>query len=145
MIYTSDLEEYLRLRQLFQLSGEQLNHHPGISAAQPPVHSTEWSLYNPSMSHASESLDPNWSMHTTIGHPTADNLYHSIMQSSSTNQRRATEDGIQGHFSPDRTTIQIQSSTPSPSAQKAYPSNDHNVEVADVEATSTHHEPQKQE
>lgn len=145
MIYASDLEEYLRLRQLFQLSGEQLNYHPGTSATQPPVHSTECSLYNLSMSHASESLDPSWSMHTTIGHPTADNLYQSTMQSSSTSQYRATEDGIQGHFSPDQTTIQIQSSRSSPPTQRASPSNDLNIEVADVEATSTRHEPQEQE
>ncbi|KAF3023357.1 hypothetical protein E8E15_008017 [Penicillium rubens] len=145
MAYNSDVEEYLRLHQLFQLSGEELNYHPGTSATQPPVHSTEWSLYNPSISHASESLDPSWSMHTTIGHPTADNLYQSTMQSSSTSQHRGTEDGIQDHFSPDRTTIQIQSSRSSPPTQLASPSNYHNVEVADVEATSTRHEPQQQE
>mgnify|MGYP006868029858 CR=1 FL=1 len=145
MTYNSDVEEYLRLHQLFQLSGEQLNYHPGTSATQPPVHSPEWSLYNPSMSHASESLEPNCSMHTTIGHPTANNLYQSTMQSSSTSQHRATEDGIQDHFSPNRTTLQIRSSRPSLPTQLVSPSNDHNVEVADVEATSTRHEPQQQE
>ncbi|CAG8001892.1 unnamed protein product [Penicillium nalgiovense] len=139
MIYTSDLEEYLRLRQLFQLSGEQVNYHPGISATQPPVHSTEWSLYNPSMSHASESLDPNWSMHTTIGHPTPDNLYQSTMQSSSTMEHRPTEDGIEDRPNPSQTTNHIQSSAPNPSTQETSP-NENNIGVADMQASS----PQRQ-
>lgn len=140
MIYTSDLEEYLRLRQLFQLSGEQVNYHPGIFATQPPVHSTEWSLYNPSMSHASESLDPNWSMHTTIGHPTPDNLYQGTMQSSSTMEHRPTEDGIEDRPNPSQTTTHIQSSAPSPSTQETSP-NENNIGVADMQASS----PQRQE
>ncbi|KAJ5472950.1 hypothetical protein N7530_006951 [Penicillium desertorum] len=143
MIYTSDLEEYLRLRQLFQLSNEQLNYHPGTSDTQPafaigqlPVHSTEWSLHDPSMSPAPVSLDPNWTMHTTVGHPTVDNLYQSNMPSSSTKQHRVIEDGIEDHLSPGQTTIHIQSSAPSPSAQETSPPNENNTEVADIQASS---------
>jgi hypothetical protein len=152
MIYTSDLEEYLRLRQLHQLSNEQLNHHPGTSDMQPafavgqlPVHSTEWSLHDPSMSHAPVSLDPNWTMYTTVGHPTVDNLYQSTMQSSSTKQHRATEDGTKDHLSLGQTTIQIQSLASSPSTQETSPPNENNIEVADMEATSAHGEPKRQE
>lgn len=150
MVYTSHLEEYLRLRQIFQFRSEQPNHHPGASAmqppasevGQPPLPSADSSPYDPSMSHASASLGPNWTMHTTMVHPPVDNQGNT--KSSSTGQYRATEVGTD-HLDPGQTTIRIQSSTPSPSTQETSPRNQHNIEVAGVEATSVHHEPQERE
>ncbi|CAI7570358.1 unnamed protein product [Penicillium crustosum] len=81
MVYTSDLEEYLRLRQIFQPSSEKRNSHAEASAMQPPppfagqssLPSTDWPLYDPSMSHASAFLGPSWTTPTqpptsAVGH-----------------------------------------------------------------------------
>ncbi|CAG8898989.1 unnamed protein product [Penicillium egyptiacum] len=153
MAYTSDLEEYSRLRQVFQLSSEQLNYHPGTSAMQPPASAagqspvlpTDWPLYDLSMGHASASLDPNWTIHTTMCHPAVDNLYQSDMHSFSTRQNGATKVGIEDHLSPGQTIIQTQSSTLSPSTHEPSPPNRQNIEIADMEATSAHGELQKQD
>ncbi|OQD69857.1 hypothetical protein PENPOL_c002G00747 [Penicillium polonicum] len=191
MVYTSDLEEYLRLRQILQPSSEKRNSHAETSDMQPPapfagqsslpsedwplhdpsmsyastfldsswtmptqppdfaighrtVPSTNWSLYDPSMSHASGSLHPGRTIHTAIGHPTEDNFYQSNMQFSSTMQYRDSEVGTEDHLSPGQTTTHTWSSTPSPSTQEKSPSNQHN-EVANLESTSIHSEPQQQE
>lgn len=142
MVYTSDIEEYLRLRQIFQPSSEKPNHHPGASAmqpptsevGQPPLPSADWSHYGPSMSHASASLGPNGTLHTTIDHPTVGSMYHSNMQ------YRATGIGTEDHLSPGQTAIRIQSSTSSPSTQETPPLNGNNIG-----ATSAYHEPQEHE
>lgn len=193
MVYTSDLEEYLRLRQILQPSSEKRNSHAETSAMQPPppfagqsplpstdwplhdpsmsyastfldsswtmptqppafaiehrpVPSTNWPLYDPSMSHASSSLHPGRTIHPAIGHPTADNFYQSNMQSSPTMQYRDSGVGTEDHLSPGQTTTHTWSwsSTPSPSTQETSPPNQHN-EVANLESTSVHGEPQQQE
>lgn len=73
MVYTSDSDEYLQLLQIFQPSSEKHNSHAGTSAMQPPTSavgqppplpSADWPLYDPSISYASTSLHPNWTMHT---------------------------------------------------------------------------------
>ncbi|KAJ5967784.1 hypothetical protein N7501_004032 [Penicillium viridicatum] len=72
MVYTSDLEEYLRLRQILQPSSEKRNSHAETSAMQPPppfagqspLPSTDWPLHDPSMSYASTFLDSSWTMPT---------------------------------------------------------------------------------
>ncbi|KAJ6133301.1 hypothetical protein N7471_008516 [Penicillium samsonianum] len=116
---------------------------PASAVGQRPVHSAGLSPYDPSMSHAFASLDPNWTTHTTMVHSPVDNQGN--MQSSSTGQYRATEVGTEDHLDPGQTTIRIQSSTPSPSTQETSPPNQHDIEVAGVEATSVHHEPQERE
>lgn len=81
VVYTSDLEEYLRLRQIFQPSSEKRNSHAETSAMQPPppfagqssIPSTDWPLYDPSASHASAFLNPTWTTPTqpptsAVGH-----------------------------------------------------------------------------
>ncbi|CAI7598443.1 unnamed protein product [Penicillium viridicatum] len=86
MVYTSDLEEYLRLRQIPQPSNEKHNSHAETAAMQPPapfagqspLPSPDWSLHDPSMSQASTFLGPmflgpSWTMPTqpaafAIGH-----------------------------------------------------------------------------
>ncbi|KAJ9485087.1 hypothetical protein VN97_g8258 [Penicillium thymicola] len=83
MVRTSDLEEYLRLRQIFQPSSEseKRNSHAETSAMQSPpplarqspLPSADWPPHNPSMSHASTFLGLNWTIPTqppasAIGH-----------------------------------------------------------------------------
>lgn len=192
MVYTSDLEEYLRLRQIFQPSSEKRNSHTETSAMQPPppfagqsslpsagwplydpsmshtsaflgpswttptqpptsavghrpVPSTNWSLYDPSMGHVSRSPHPGRTMHTAIGHPTADNFYQGNMQTSPTVQYRDTEVGTEDHLSPGQTTTHTWSSTPSPSTQESSPPNQHSSGAATVESNFVHGEPQQQE
>ncbi|CRL20576.1 Zinc finger, C2H2-like [Penicillium camemberti] len=192
MVYTSDLEEYLRLRQIFQPSSEKRNSHAETSAMQPPppfagqsslpsagwplydpsmshtsaflgpswttptqpptsavghrpVPSTNWSLYDPSMGHVSRSPHPGRTMHTAIGHPTADNFYQGNMQTSPTMQYRDTEVGTEDHLSPGQTTAHTWSSTPSPSTQESSPPNQHSSGAATVESNFVHGEPQQQD
>ncbi|KAJ5426007.1 hypothetical protein N7465_001077 [Penicillium sp. CMV-2018d] len=86
MVYTSDPEEYLRLRQTLQSSSEKRNSHAETAAMQPPapfagqslLPFTDWPLHDPSMSQASTFLGPtflgpSWTMPTqpaafAIGH-----------------------------------------------------------------------------
>jgi hypothetical protein len=66
MAYTPDFEEHLRLCQLLHESSEQPKYYPGNFAMQPPafavghppVLSTNWALYSPSMNHAAASNEP---------------------------------------------------------------------------------------
>ncbi|KAF4771690.1 hypothetical protein HAV15_004510 [Penicillium sp. str.  len=192
MVYTSDLEEYLRLRQIFQPSGEKRNSHAQTSAMQPPPHfagqsslpSTDWPLYDPSASHASAFLGPTWTtptqpptsavghrpvpsanwshydpymshssrslhpgqtMHTAIGHPTADNFYQGNMQTSPTMRCSDTEVGTEDHLSPGQTSTHTWPSTPSPSTLETSPPNQHDSEAAIVESNFVHGDPQQQD
>ncbi|KAJ5510364.1 hypothetical protein N7453_002467 [Penicillium expansum] len=140
MVYTSDPEEYLQLRQIFQPSSENPNSHTGTSTMQPPdstvgqrpIASAGWPLCAPSMSYASASLHPNWTMHTTIGLPTADNLYQSNMQSSSTMQYRAIDVGTEGYLSPGRTSSHTWSSALNPFTQNTTPPNENSMQSSSV-------------
>ncbi|KGO48479.1 hypothetical protein PEX1_089870 [Penicillium expansum] len=154
MVYTSDSDEYLQLLQIFQPSSEKHNSHAGTSAMQPPTSavgqppplpSADWPLYDPSISYASTSLDPNCTVHTTIGLPTADNLYQNRMQSSSVMQQRATGVETEVHLSPGRTSTYAWSSPASPFTPGRSPANENNNEVDDVEPISAHSDPQNQE
>ncbi|KGO75369.1 Zinc finger, C2H2 [Penicillium italicum] len=109
------------------------------------MHSAGWSLYAPSMNHASTSPHANWTMHSTVGPLTADNLHQSNLQSASTMEHKATEVGTEDHRSPGRTSSHTWSSAPSPSAQETTLSNEHNIEVADTGATSAHGNPPNQD
>ena len=153
MVYTSDLEEYLRLRQIFQPSSEKRNSHAETSAmqpsppfaGQPSLPSTDCPLYDPSMSHASAFLGPTWTTPTAIGHATAGNFYQSNMQTSPTVQYSDTEVGTEDHLSPGQTTTHTWSSTPSPSTQESSPPNQRDSEGAIVESNFVHGDPQQQE
>lgn len=88
-------------------------------------------LHGPSMNHAAAYLDPNWTMYTTTGNPVVDNSYQSSMRSSSTMQYRATGTRIEDHLSPGQTTVRVQSSVPSLSAQETTtPPNEHNMQFS---------------
>ncbi|KAK4865390.1 hypothetical protein LT330_009501 [Penicillium expansum] len=101
---------------------------PASAVGQRPVHCAGGSGCAPSMSRASGSLDSNFNMHTTIGLPTADNLYQNSIQSSSIVQYRATGVGTEDHLSPGRTLGRTWSSAPSHFAQEISPPNKNSMQ-----------------
>lgn len=83
MVYTPDLEEHLRLRQMLHDSREQPKYYPGNFAMQPPAFavghppglSTDCPLYGLSMSNAAASIEPrDWPLRgSSVNHAAASN------------------------------------------------------------------------